>query len=316
MNSAGISSMEPAAPQPCMRNEQLGTHTSRRSNGSTVDPTPIVHVIDHDVSVCNSLELVIRRAGWLPNICASTEEFLARPRRVGPCCLVLDINLPGLREIDLQKLVAERREIPVILTGDGDVPTVVRAMKAGAVDLLTKPLDVPALLTAITGALDHSRLALRREAEQQVMSDRFTSLTRREREVMALVVAGLMNKQVGYELGITEITVKVHRRNMMRKMQARSLAELVRLATRLNLAPSSSKLSSPNVDAKLTSPSAESRKSRGMGRTRRATESDLTALEGLSRDETHILVKILQRLLARSTAPKDELNNPMGAALQ
>jgi FixJ family two-component response regulator len=266
--------------------------------------------------VCNSLELVIRRAGWLPNICASTEEFLARPRRVGPCCLVLDINLPGLREIDLQKLVAERREIPVILTGDGDVPTVVRAMKAGAVDLLTKPLDVPRLLTAIIGALDYSRVALRCEAEQQAMSDRFTSLTRREREVMALVVAGQMNKQVGYELGIAEITVKVHRRNMMRKMQARSLAELVRLAGRLNLAPISSKLSSPNVDAKLTSPSAESRKSRGMGRTRRATESDLTALEGLSRDETHILVKILQRLLARSTAPKDELNNPMGAALQ
>jgi FixJ family two-component response regulator len=316
MNSAAISSMEGAAPQSCIRNEQLRTHTSRRSNGSTADPTPIVHVIDHDVSVRDLLDLLIRRAGWLPNICASTEEFLARPRRVGPCCLVLDINLPGLREIDLQKLVAERREIPVIPTGDGDVPTVVRAMKAGAIDFLVKPFDAQKLVVAIACALDRSRVALQHEVEQQELSKRLKSLTCREREVMQLVIAGRMNKQVGYELGIAEITVKVHRRSMMRKMQARSLAELVRLAGRLNLAQIPGKLSSSNVDARPTGPSAESRKSHGIGPTRRAMESDLTALEGLSRDETHILVKILQRLLARSTAPKDELDNPRGAALQ
>ena len=244
----------------------------------------VVYVVDDDVLVSDSLKPMIQRAGWRPSICASAEEFLARPRPVGPCCLVLDVTLLGLSGLDLNKLVAEHIEMPVIIIGGGDVPTVVRAMKAGAIDFLTKPFDAQTLLTEIACALDRSRLALRHEAEQQELSKRFKSLSRREREVMELVIGGRLNKQIGYELGISEITVKVYRRNVMQKMQAHSLAELVQLAARLKVAPVSRTLAAPDVDAAS------------------AAESQFAVFKGLSHDETHILVKILQRLLANSRA--------------
>ena len=200
---------------------------------------PIVFVVDDDVSVRESLELLIKFAGWQPETFASAEEFLAHPRVLTPNCLVLDVSLPDLNGLDLQKLVADRIEMPIIfITGYGDVPMTVRAMKAGAVEFLTKPLAEEALLGAIRHAIERSQTALGNEAEMQALRGRYASLTPREREVMALVVSGLLNKQVGFELGISEITVKGHRGRMMLKMKADSLAELVRMAAELRLAPS------------------------------------------------------------------------------
>jgi FixJ family two-component response regulator len=198
---------------------------------------PIVFVVDDDVSVRESLELLIDVAGWQPETFASAEEFLAHPRVLTPNCLVLDVSLPDLNGLDLQKLVADRIEMPIIfITGYGDVPITVRAMKAGAVEFLTKPLAEEALLGAIRHAIEHSQTALGNEAEMQVLRGRYASLTPREREVMALVVSGLLNKQVGFELGISEITVKGHRGRMMLKMKADSVADLVKMAVRLRLA--------------------------------------------------------------------------------
>jgi FixJ family two-component response regulator len=203
--------------------------------------TPIVFVVDDDVSVRESLELLIRCAGWQPETFASAQDFLARPRAVVPSCLILDVRLPGLNGLDLQKRVAaERTDMPIIfITGHGDVPMTVQAMKAGAVEFLTKPFGDDVLLSAIRNALDRSRAALAREAEIRVLRDVYASLTRREREVMTLVVSGLLNKQVGGELGISEITVKAHRGQVMRKMKADSLPDLVSMAARLDLAPKS-----------------------------------------------------------------------------
>jgi len=200
---------------------------------------PIVFVVDDDISVRESLELLILNAGWKPETFASAEEFLARPRVFASSCLVLDVTLPDLNGLDLQKRVAvERIDMPIIfITGYGDVPMTVRAMKAGAVEFLTKPFSDDALLSAIRHALDRSRAALAHEAEMQVLQDRYTSLSRRERQVMALVVSGLLNKQVGDELGISEITVKAHRGKAMQKMKADSLATLVKMAAKLRLAP-------------------------------------------------------------------------------
>jgi FixJ family two-component response regulator len=200
--------------------------------------TPIVFVVDDDISVRESLELMIRCAGWQPEIFESAQEFLSRPRAIVPSCLVLDISLPGLNGLELQKRVAgERPDMPIIfITGHGDVAKTVQAMKAGAVEFLTKPFSDGVLLQAIRQALVRSSHALGREAELHSMRTCYASLTLREREVMALVVSGRLNKQVGDELGISEITVKAHRGKMMRKMNADSLPDLVKMAQRLRLA--------------------------------------------------------------------------------
>jgi|ERR1700683_1480633 FixJ family two-component response regulator len=203
------------------------------------DVTPIVFVVDDDVSVRESLELLIRSEGWEPKTFASAREFLDYPRVLIPNCLVLDVSLPGLNGLDLQGLVArERTDMPIIfITGHGDVPMTVQAMKAGAVEFLTKPFNDGVLLTAIRTALERSQVALSLEAEMRVLRDRYASLSQRERQVMALVVSGLLNKQVAGELSISEITVKAHRGKVMQKMKADSLAGLVKLATRLHPAP-------------------------------------------------------------------------------
>jgi FixJ family two-component response regulator len=201
--------------------------------------TPFVFVVDDDISVRESLELLIRFAGWQPETFASAQEFLARPRAPVPSCLVLDVSLPGLNGLDLQKRVAvERPDMPIIfITGHGDVPMTVQAMKAGAIEFLTKPFGDETLLNAIRHAIERSHTALRRESELRVIRDCYASLTGREREVMVLVVSGRLNKQVGDELGISEITVKAHRGKMMRKMNADSVPDLVKMAQKLRLAP-------------------------------------------------------------------------------
>ena len=173
---------------------------------------PIVFVVDDDISVRESLELLIRCEGWQPETFASAQEFLTRPRALVPSCLVLDFSLPGLTGLELQKRIAvERTDMPIIfITGYADVPTTVKAMKAGAVEFLIKPFSDDVLLSAIRAALERSRTALSREMEMRVLRDRYASLSCRERQVMALVVSGRLNKQVGGELGISEITVKAH----------------------------------------------------------------------------------------------------------
>ncbi|WP_158794055.1 response regulator transcription factor [Granulicella sp. L60] len=202
-------------------------------------PTPIVFVVDDDISVRESLESLIRCEGWEPETFASAREFLARPRTLVPCCLILDVGLPDLNGLDLQKCIAsDRRDMPIIfITGHGDVPMTVKAMKAGAIEFLIKPFGDEALLSAIRQSIERSQVMLRREAETGTLRHCYTSLSPREREVLVLVVAGLSNKQVGAELGISEITVKAHRGRVMQKMEADSLPDLVKIATRLRLTP-------------------------------------------------------------------------------
>jgi FixJ family two-component response regulator len=210
------------------------------SSSPTSEITPIVFVVDDDVSVRESLELLIRFAGWQVETFASAQEFLARARVLVPTCLVLDVSLPDLNGLDLQKLVAvDRIDMPIIfITGYGDVPTTVQAMKAGAVEFLTKPIDDDVLLSAIRHAIERSVAALDHEEESQALRDCYASLTPRERQVMALVASGLLNKQVGFKLGISEITVKAHRGKVMQKMKAATIADLVNMAAELRLAPS------------------------------------------------------------------------------
>jgi FixJ family two-component response regulator len=200
--------------------------------------TPIVFVVDDDVSVRESLEGLIRGEGFEVETFASAEAFLARPRLLKPSCLVLDVTLPDLNGLDLQKRLADRSDLPIIfITGYGDVPMTVQAMKAGAVEFLTKPFNDEVLLTAIRQAVERSGAALHQAGDVQALRDRYASLSRREQEVMVLVVAGRLNKQIGFELGISEITVKAHRGRVMRKMEAGSLADLVNMAAKLRLAP-------------------------------------------------------------------------------
>jgi FixJ family two-component response regulator len=197
----------------------------------------IVFVVDDDISVRESLELLVASAGWGVETFASAQDFLVRPRPLVPSCLVLDLALPDLNGLDLQKRISvERSDLPIIfITGQGDVPKTVQAMKAGAVEFLTKPFNDEVLLSAIRQALERNRAALTEEAEMQELRRRSESLTPREQQVMALVVSGLLNKQVGGELGISEITVKAHRGRVMQKMKADSLADLVKIAGRLGL---------------------------------------------------------------------------------
>jgi len=200
---------------------------------------PIVFVVDDDVSVRESLELLIKFAGWQPETFSSAADFLSRPRTTTPSCLVLDVSLPDLNGLELQQLIAsERTDMPIIfITGHGDVPMTVQAMKAGAVEFLTKPFNDEVLLNAIRHAIRRSAAVLDDQAEITALRRSYESLTPREQEVMKLVVSGMLNKQVGLKLGISEITVKAHRGKMMQKMKADSLADLVKTAVRLGLAP-------------------------------------------------------------------------------
>ena len=196
---------------------------------------PTVFVVDDDISVRESLELLMGAAGFQARTFATAHEFFARPRPAAPSCLVLDVSLPDLSGLEVQRRLADQQTaMPIIfITGHGDIPMTVEAMKAGAVEFLTKPFGDEILLGAITDALGRSRMALAEAAELETLRERYVLLSRREQEVMALVVSGLLNKQVGGELGISEITVKAHRGKVMRKMKADSLAELVNFAARL-----------------------------------------------------------------------------------
>ena len=215
---------------------------------SKSQPQAIVFVVDDDVSVRESVELLIKFAGWQPETFASAKDFLARPRISTPCCLVLDVSLPDLNGLELQKLIAsERIDMPIIfITGHGDVPMTVQAMKAGAVEFLTKPFDDEVLLSAIRHALKRSAAVLDDQAEITAMRNTYESLTPREQDVMRLVVAGMLNKQIGLKLGISEITVKAHRGKVMQKMKADSVADLVKTAVKLGLAPAKNPWHSTN----------------------------------------------------------------------
>jgi FixJ family two-component response regulator len=220
----------------------MHVHTTNLASQETrskpaADDAPVVFLVDDDVSVRDALSALIRSAGWRPESFDNAGQFLSHTHLPSPSCLILDVNLPDLDGLELQKrIAADQSSMPIIfLTGYGDVPTSVKAMKAGAVEFLTKPVDGEILLEAVKQALDSSRSAQESEAERQALCDRYAGLRRREQEVMGLVIVGLLNKQIAYELGIAEITVKAHRGQVMRKMEARTLPDLVKMGARLGL---------------------------------------------------------------------------------
>lgn len=218
-----------------MNSASASDHESKASPVSQVKP--IVFIVDDDISVRESLELLICSAGWQPETFASAQAFLSRPPATTPTCLVLDIELPGLNGLELQERIAvDRSEMPIIfITGHADVPRTIRAMKGGAVEFLTKPFADDALLQALKRAIERSRRALVQAAELRMLRERYESLTPREREVLPLVVGGLLNKQAAAELGISKVTFQIHRGKVMRRMGAGSLAELVRMAGALEI---------------------------------------------------------------------------------
>jgi FixJ family two-component response regulator len=218
------------------RHRQYGLRAVSAMTSATPQDAPTVFVVDNDVSVRESLELLISLAGWRAETFASAHEFLARPRVPGPSCLVLDVSLPDLNGLEVQtRMAVDRVEMPIIfITAYADIPMAVRAMKAGALDFMTKPFDDEALLRAVRQAIKRSQITLGQEAEIEALRTYYTSLTSREREVMALVVSGRLNKQVGLKLGISEITVKAHRGKVMQKMNVDSFADLVKKAERLS----------------------------------------------------------------------------------
>jgi len=217
----------------------MAVHTGTREPEAALIAieSPIVFVVDDDVSVRESLELLLQNEGWRVEIFASAQEFLNRPHELVQSCLILDVSLPGLNDLELQQRIGpDRKDLPIIfITGKGDIPMTVRAMKASAVEFLTKPFSDEVLLGAVRQALERSRAALCEQASLKELRNRYALLTHRERQVMALVVSGLLNKQVGGELGISEITVKAHRGQVMGKMKAGSLADLVKIASRLGV---------------------------------------------------------------------------------
>jgi FixJ family two-component response regulator len=211
--------------------------TSRLSRSPPIPtPAPVVFVVDDDISVRESLELLVRNEGWDPVLFESARDFLARSSKAAPSCLILDVHLPDLNGLDLQQQITSETSTPIIfITGFGDVPTSVKAMKAGAAEFLTKPFDDTVMISAIRSALLRSEAAVAKEGIHRELQDRFDSLSKREREVMTLVVKGLMNKQVGGELDISEITVKAHRGRVMDKMRATTFVDLVNMANQLGI---------------------------------------------------------------------------------
>ena len=201
---------------------------------ATADARGVVFVVDADAAARESLELIVESAGWQAETFASAQEFLGRSRPIEPSCLVMDVKLPDLSGLELQRRVAERTDMPIIfLSASADVAMTVQAMKAGAVEFLTKPFEEDVLLNALRGALERSRAAQREHSVMLTLRNRYASLSTRERQVLALVVSGLLNKQVAGELGISEITVKAHRGQVMRKMKADSLPALVHMVARV-----------------------------------------------------------------------------------
>jgi FixJ family two-component response regulator len=217
-------------------NLSQSTSPAWQPNVSRIVPT--VFVVDHDIAIRESLELLIRASGWQPETFASAYDFLSRPRSASPSCLICDVAMPDLNGLELQQLVADRVEMPIIfVAANVNVRMAVRAVQAGAVEVLMKPCDGGELVNVIGKAIERSKAALLEVAKFRMLQDRYDLLTPREREVMALVVAGRMNKQIAADLHISLITVKAHRRKVMEKTKAESLAELVRIAAELRIAP-------------------------------------------------------------------------------